>query len=210
MIIGVGSRLVMVDLEQFYLNRIPNIDGVMLYDMLRQSDEELEQCHDVIQWMFPLPEPSQYNPTAPLITEEESKIFRANREITTNAMKSFDRMMRFYGLIRQSYGGTYKTKEDEEGISTGRVWFDGERLDRIVPFDKVHVWWTTERNHNWLRITRILRSMRMISEGGFSFALYDYLTKMQKRGETNFSDVTLDYWEDAVWGDITFSPEGDD
>ena len=49
----------------------PNPDGLTVEAVLAMSDEELEDKHDWIQWAFPNPKPSQFNPTAPTLTKEE-------------------------------------------------------------------------------------------------------------------------------------------
>ena len=71
--------------------------GRLLVDVQNWTDEQLEGCHDQIQWMFPVPEPSKFNWKAPLLTPEIIEQF-------TPAMKevlrvSLFRMLRFYGLL---------------------------------------------------------------------------------------------------------------
>lgn len=38
--------------------------------IVQKSDEWLAATHDYIQWLFPLPERSQFNPHAPILTNE--------------------------------------------------------------------------------------------------------------------------------------------
>ena len=44
--------------------------------ILAFGDRQLEEVHDYIQWLFPLPEPSRFNPDAPLLTPEDVMRFR--------------------------------------------------------------------------------------------------------------------------------------
>jgi hypothetical protein len=62
---------------QFYLGE-PDSKGRYLNDILKWSDEELEKTHDYIQWMFPLPEPSQFNHDAPVLNEFEIELFKSS------------------------------------------------------------------------------------------------------------------------------------
>lgn len=74
--------------------------GRLLPDLLAWPDQRLEQVHDFIQWMFPLPEPSPVNPDAPVLDAGTIAEIRARAEIQANLGKSLERMRRFYGDSR--------------------------------------------------------------------------------------------------------------
>ena len=59
------------DLIEFYRGIAPDSEGRTLADLWAFSDDEMEEVHDFIQWMFPLREPSRFNPDAPLLTDED-------------------------------------------------------------------------------------------------------------------------------------------
>jgi Opioid growth factor receptor (OGFr) conserved region len=65
-------------------------------DVLAFSDAELEQVHDYIQWLFPLPTRSSAQPDAPVLTEAESDAIQADRRATDTLAQAADRMLRFY------------------------------------------------------------------------------------------------------------------
>ena len=48
----------------------PDAHGRYLQDILKFTDEELEECHDQIQWSFPLHEESNFAIIYPIIDEE--------------------------------------------------------------------------------------------------------------------------------------------
>jgi len=56
----------------------PDDRGRFIGDVLRFDDEKLEDVHDFIQWLFPLPERSGANPLAPILddaaTNDERRI----------------------------------------------------------------------------------------------------------------------------------------
>jgi hypothetical protein len=54
-------------LLDFYRGLGTDTEGRLLTDILAWPDAEFEEVHDFIQWRFP--EPSQYNPDAPLLTK---------------------------------------------------------------------------------------------------------------------------------------------
>ena len=51
----------------FYRGEMPDSQGRRLADIQAWDDERLEIVHDYIQWLFPLPERSAFNPKAPLL-----------------------------------------------------------------------------------------------------------------------------------------------
>jgi hypothetical protein len=71
--------------------------GYTLEDILAWDDSRLETCHDYIQWLFPLKEPSQFNPDAPLLTGEVLMAFSAP-ELRANMRRALYRMEAFLEL----------------------------------------------------------------------------------------------------------------
>jgi hypothetical protein len=135
--------------------------------------EELELVHDYIQWMFPVPEPSLFNDQAPLLTEEDIEAFKTSPHLQDMLQRSFDMMKAFYGME-----GQYRIDEGKNGF------------------------WLSPRDHNFLRITRILRCLHLcgLQEEAESFLywledLYSYDVYKDVIGE-----VTIAYWRAAVKG----------
>jgi hypothetical protein len=50
-------------LLDFYRGVGADTEGRRLEDILAWPDDDLEEVHDFIQWLFPLPEPSRASPT---------------------------------------------------------------------------------------------------------------------------------------------------
>src|SRR5579884_3099361 len=127
----------MSPLINFYRGTAPDSEGRMLQEIWAWSDQELEAVHDFIQWLFPLPEPSRFNPDAPLLTPEDVAAFRTDDRLRANLRRSFERILTFPGLA-ETPGGQV-VEGPNFAARTPDVW--------SVP------------NHNWLRVTRILRSL---------------------------------------------------
>ena len=64
------------NLVAFYRENAPDSEGRTLSQLWAWDDERLEEVHDYIQWLFPLPEPSQFNPDAPLLTPQDIEAFK--------------------------------------------------------------------------------------------------------------------------------------
>jgi hypothetical protein len=82
----------------FYSGIEPDRRGSYLHEIQHWADDQLEEVHDFIQWLFPLPEPSGFNAAAPILTGDSIRAFRARPELQENLLLSFLRMLSFYGL----------------------------------------------------------------------------------------------------------------
>lgn len=75
----------------------PDSYGRFHADILKFSDEELENVHDYIQWLFPLREESMAVPGSPFLENEEIvQILRNDEAIQENIVNALVRMERFY------------------------------------------------------------------------------------------------------------------
>ncbi len=75
----------------------PDSQGRLHADILNFSDEELEEVHDYIQWLFPLREKSMAVPGSPVVESEDmAKLLRADVRVQENMRMALDRMKRFY------------------------------------------------------------------------------------------------------------------
>jgi hypothetical protein len=163
-------------LIEFYRGTGPDAEGRRLDDILTWDDERLEAVHDFIQWLFPLPEPSRFNPGAPLLAPEDVAAFRQDPALRANLRRSFERILSFLGLA-----------ETDDGAVV-----EGPNFARRAP----DVWGYP--NHNWLRITRILRSLHLLGLEAEARALYRRLQDFHSRRRFPIGDDTFRYWTDAV------------
>lgn len=69
-----------------------------LDEILSWPDQLLEDCHDYIQTLFPLPEASRFAWSATLVDRHVFEAFRARPELRAGLRRSFNRMLSFYGL----------------------------------------------------------------------------------------------------------------
>ena len=125
---GRNSRLI-----AFYSGKEPDHCGRYLHDIQSWTDDRLETIYDYIQWLFPLPEPSQFNAAAPLLTHELIVEFRSRPDLQQNLQVSFLRMMEFYGL---------------------EVHLESITVTRLPGLAANSAGWLSPGNHNHLRITR--------------------------------------------------------
>jgi len=167
----------MSQLIEFYRGTSSDARGRNLERIWAYSDNEMEDHHDFIQWLFPLQEPSQFNPNAPVLSDEDIRIFRENASLRENLARSFERFLSFLGLAR-----------DEKRIGPGP---DYERRSGVF----------TSPNHNWLRITRVLTSLRLLGLEADGQAFFACLQDLVKNGQARVSNDTMAYWQNATFSD---------
>ena len=159
----------------FYLGKKTDTSGRTLAKILAWNYYELETTHDYIQWLFPLPEPSQYNQLAPLLDAEQIARFLTDAELRRQLMVSFDMMLGFYGFERNGMS-----------IVRSNLWEERSRN------------WLRFGNHNHLRLTRILKSLSILGLKDYALALYDALNAVFAENSSLISRTTMGYWERAL------------
>lgn len=158
----------------------PLANGVCLVDIWDWSFDQLEDAHDYIQWLFPLDTPSSVNPGAPLVTEETARAFAWDEVLRDRLHKSLAVMLRFYGLERLAFP-------------------DGKLMVLRAPnFQARRGVWIWPHNHNHLRLTRIIRSLKLLGLPKDAHALYLGLEDIYRvEGRDIISEETLEHWRQA-------------
>ncbi|XP_068118792.1 opioid growth factor receptor-like isoform X2 [Hyperolius riggenbachi] len=125
---------------KFYRNEIPfHPNGLYIEDMLETWKNEydiLESNHNYIQWLFPLREPG-LNQKAPPLSRNEIKRMVEDSDVNGRFLAAYKLMLGFYGLT---------LNEETEEVQRADNW--KERYANLN--------WSS---HNYLRITRILKSL---------------------------------------------------
>lgn len=168
----------MARLLEFYRGDGTDTENRRLEAIWAWDDDDLEAVHDFIQWLFPLPEASRFNPDAPLLTPDDIQAFRTDPVLQANLARSFGRILTFLGLVRDA---------------DGRVTEGPNFAARVAD-----VWGSP--NHNWLRITRILRSLTLLGQDDRGRALYQKLGELRDSGRFPIDGHTFRYWTNAVQG----------
>ena len=144
-------------LLRFYAGTGIDDRGRRIDEIWSFSRDELERVHDYIQWLFPLDEPSAFNPRAPLLDAATIERFRTDARLRENVERSLDVMRAFYA------------SED----------------------------WITPHNHNFLRLTRILKSLSLLGFDERAAELLSWLEEIYTRHSSSIGTTTLEYWRAA-------------
>jgi hypothetical protein len=163
----------------FYRGAGRDAAGRSIEDVWALDMGELEVVHDYIQWLFPTRQASAFNPDAPLLTDASITGLRALPDFRDRMLESLDLMLAFYGLHR----------------------VEGEGQVRIEPRPDLAMrgptWWRAG-NHNHLRLTRIISSLRELGLTDEAVALFRCLESVRREWPTGISDRTVDYWRAAA------------
>ncbi len=164
-------------LVRFYRAVAPDNRGRYLDDILAWDDAQLEETHDYIQWLFPITTIG-VNPEAPPANDVTIEAFRNDASLRAALRRSLERMLAFYGLQRSD-----------------------DAIVRARDFES-HRQWLTAGNHNHLRLTRILKSLRLLGLDADARALHGCLVQIadteRLAGRRSVSSDTLRFWNDAV------------
>ena len=80
----------------FLDNKGTNHSGKTFDDVLGMSDEDLEDVHDYIQWLFPLREASQFATDAPVLNDDDIAHIKSSQNIQSNLAKGLEKITSFY------------------------------------------------------------------------------------------------------------------
>jgi hypothetical protein len=150
-----------------------DLQGRTYASMIATNDEDMEQCHDQIQWLFPLHEASKMAiHSYPLITPEYIDWLMGQPKsvitaIRLHLIRGLDRMLNFY-------------------MTT-------------------HPNWLHPKNHNMLRITRIIRSLRLFGLEKEAIEFYGvmvgYIMAATNNNPINYG-IALLCWTKAAFDNI--------
>ncbi|XP_062954139.1 opioid growth factor receptor-like protein 1 isoform X2 [Cynocephalus volans] len=141
---------------RFYKNKIPfKPDGVYIEEVLNKwkgDYEKLEHNHTYIQWLFPLREQG-LNFYAKELTTYEIEEFKKTKEAIRRFLLAYKMMLEFFGM---------KLIDKTGNVARAVNW--QERFQHL-----------NESQHNYLRITRILKSLGELGYESFKSPLVKFI-----------------------------------
>lgn len=163
----------------FYAHEGTDYSGRTVLDMIAMTDRELESHHDIIQWMFPLHETSSVNPDCPLVDEQSASVLKENIDARQRMHEMITRFGRFLGF-----------ELDEDGKFLPDPSLASNRDN-----------WHSSMNHNHIRITRVIRSLRLFGFEREAKTFYEAVSQSAIESQC-VTDRTLAYWKQALEGPV--------
>ncbi len=167
----------------FYLGESNDSRGRTIAQIWAWDVEDLECTHDYIQWLFPLADRSRFNENAPIINDEIVRAFQTDRRLSANLLKSFEVMLDFYGLrSHKNLANQIEIYRAENYLIRKQEW--------VNMFD-----------HNYLRITRILKCLMVFGLTDAAIGFYRCLEQIYREERERIGDETFQYWTNAIKND---------
>jgi hypothetical protein len=149
-----------------------NHQGYTYQDYLDKDWDEFEKCSGHFQWLFPLHEESNFNSQAPIVTEADIDFYDYKMDDKT------------WNTIRSNLG---------KGVKRYRYQLGLQPKDNVL-IDE----WARRWDHNHLRITRAIRSLRLFDlEDTARTQLFNPVITYAKRFDKD--GTTLLYWWKAMF-----------
>jgi hypothetical protein len=138
--------------------------------------EQFEGDHAWIQWILPTKERSAFNVECPLLTDEDIVLFKSDPVLIENYMYAIYRAMDFFGMTV----------------------FRGEAVWQEAGNHKNPKWWLEHFNHNFLRMTRLLLSLRYMGYDRLCRSIFTLLSEYEESHQNSVQQ----YWGPAAYGPI--------
>lgn len=163
----------------FYENSLRAPGADYIENILGWNNDKLERCHCYIQWLFPLAdERSKFNSYAPLITDTEAHRIRSHPICSIRTLHAFERMIFFMGF---------------------RLLHSDKKVV-ICSHDRVK--FINSSPHNFLRITRMLKSMILLGLESIQASFLNALAEQVHCGNLQNAKKSMKmYWIDCA---VTF------
>jgi hypothetical protein len=165
----------------FYLGKSRHPEGYLIEDVWGWDYANLEFVHNYVQWLFPLVERSRAEPDSPILSSKDMVLFKQNEELRKRLLRSLSLLLGFYG---------FTFDHDTEG--------NNPSIKPSDRFEERAKRWLNANNHNYLRITRILRSLTLLGLPGEAMEFFAALQRVYVANEDKIGSYTYEYWKNAV------------
>ena len=152
-------------------------EGFTIDDVLKYNYQKLESSHNYIQYLFPTRKKSGHH-AAPVLTDKDIDLFIYPYYRSLYSI-GFDKMLGFYGLIRTA-SGIFLAENFKERFGN-----------------------MTRHPHNYLRITRILTSLKELGFDDLAYLLATRLCIIRQIYGV-IPKETFRYWVHAVDPQLKF------
>ena len=161
--------------------------GRCLSDIWDYDNAEFDGCHDFIQWMFPLPKPSNFfkGYDCPVLLEEDLNYLRGSIHAQHNIETNVAVFLKFLGLRLKKFQGY------------------GTPLEYTVTASELvnqHEYWLKANDHNHLRINRMLQFLVLTDNENLAKAIFRCLVMIKCEFDDCITDETMVYWRNALTG----------
>jgi hypothetical protein len=174
----------MSDITAFLVGTGSDHKDRTLKEILELDDQWWDDCHDFIQWLFPLPVESKHAAFSPVLTHLDVEFGGKDHLIQQNMLKAVDRYCKFLGI-------EYRQRSH----SADRI-----RFIRGKNFHDQTKYWLKARDHNHLRINRMIQSLVLFELEDVAREFFKCLSLIKCDFPDCITDETMVYWRNALTG----------
>eukprot|EP01062_Namystynia_karyoxenos_P052099 TRINITY_DN4138_c1_g4_i1.p2 TRINITY_DN4138_c1_g4~~TRINITY_DN4138_c1_g4_i1.p2 ORF type:complete len:182 (+),score=53.95 TRINITY_DN4138_c1_g4_i1:407-952(+) len=136
----------------------------------------LERTHHYIQFMFPKKDGGVAGAHAPLLTDEDIAVLVGDQSCTRRLLQAYELIIDFWGFERDGDAGLRRKPDSEE------------RFENITAHD-----------HNYLRITRVVRSLTLLRQRPLAVQLVEaFLDAVVDGSLPGAGNSCVTYWIPAL------------
>lgn len=150
-------------------------------EMWRWDNAYLEGIHGYLTWWFPTRRQAMSTDWDP-ITDEEIQVFKTDPDLRKRILKSFYRMLWFYGLEIDPASKPIRIRKSDNF---------NERMGT----------WITADNHNFRRISRILQSLMLLGFKDTANMFLEALIEIYFENKNIIGVKAYEYWTLSVSDD---------
>jgi len=155
-----------------------------------------DNCHDFIQWLFPLPVASKFfaGDDCPVLTGKDAEEVWNNHAVLGNLASSSRRFLSFMGLdLHHPYTTNSHLREADYSVRV-RVGYSSHN------FSEQSKYWLKANDHNHLRINRMLQCLVLFGLDNLAKAIFRCLIMIKCEFDDCITDETMVYWRNALTG----------
>ena len=180
----------MSEIQAFLCNNGPDHKGRTWQEIVQLDDQMWDECHDFIQWLFPLPVESKHAAYSPVLVEQDLSDLWENAQVQANLVIFAKRFCEFLGInIHTPFGGPtpkrYRVSLQNNGFKT---------------FSQQYKYWLRANDHNHLRINRMLQSLVLFGLDNLAREIFRCLVMIKCEFNDCITDETMVYWRNALTG----------
>ena len=164
----------------FYQGGVKNKNGFTLEEIFNFNDSKMEFHHDFIQWLFPMSSTKNrrgngVNPLAPELNPQLIAAAKKNPVLKANLLKAFDKMLKYYGLKRES------------GQVVAASNFSAQKKN-----------WLINNAHNLRRMTRIIISLSELGLKAEANAFGNCIVQIAEAKKVVVPAISQKIWKKAL------------
>ena len=185
----------MSKVQAFLCNQGIDHRGRTAKQVLALDDQWWDDCHDFIQWLFPLPVASKFfqGDDCPVLTIDDLTDLWDNRAVQNNLIDFATRFCNFLGLE------VFSTFDPDVTPDTLRFRVSLKK-HQPKPFSQQAQYWLRAHDHNHLRINRMLQSLVLFGLDNLAREIFRCLVMIKCEFDDCIKDETMVYWRNALTG----------